>query len=186
MSSAIMRTKTMAKEQPHMERASQLTRLALARSCSITSSLPAAKVMHPSAASWAGTRCSSAVSGRMPMCAAITPPCGSRKPECYAPSHLRGGTLFGEVVAGVAVTSKYSVISGRRLNLLSLGPNLYSVMRSTASARYDSGARNFSGCNIECEGGETCMSASASEWRHAMLWRLERAVGFCTPLASLD
>lgn len=50
-------------------------------------------------------------------------------------------------VGSVRVTSMYSVITGRRVNLLSLGPSLYSVTRSTASARYDSGARNFSGCS---------------------------------------
>ena len=44
-------TKTMANEQPHMENESQPTSRALARSCSSTSSLPAANVMHASAAS---------------------------------------------------------------------------------------------------------------------------------------
>ena len=45
----------------------------------------------------------------------------------------------------VGFTSMYSVISGKRLNLLSLGPILNSAMRSIASVRY--GARNFSGCS---------------------------------------
>ena len=58
VSRVIIRTKTMAKEQPHMESASQPTSFLLARSCSITSSLPAANVMHPSAALCAGPSCS--------------------------------------------------------------------------------------------------------------------------------
>jgi hypothetical protein len=78
VSRVIMRTKTMAKEQPHMESASQPTSFLLARSCSITSSLPAAKVMHPSAASCAGLSCSNVVSGRTPMWAAVTPACAAQ------------------------------------------------------------------------------------------------------------
>ena len=46
----------------------------------------------------------------------------------------------------LSVTSMYSVITGRRVDLLSLGPILYSATRSTASVRYERGARNFSGC----------------------------------------
>ena len=134
----------MAKEQPHMESASQLTSFLFARSCSITSSLPAANVMHPSAASCKGLSCSNVASGRTPMWTAVTPACAARGGgvTCYR-CHVLPRHALGLVLS---VTSMYSVITGRRVDLLSLGPILYSATRSTASVRYESGARNFSGC----------------------------------------
>eukprot|EP00964_Phaeocystis_antarctica_P156340 scaffold125943_cov60-Phaeocystis_antarctica.AAC.1 len=150
----------MAKEQPHMESASQPTSFLLARSCSITSSLPAANVMHPSAALCAGPSCSSVASGRTPIWAAVTPACAA---QGRVVTHSR----FGEgsqhalgLVLAVGVTSMYSVITGRRVNLLSLGPSLYSVTRSTASATYDSGARNSSGCSCGVIGVDAAVAAS--------------------------
>ena len=150
----------MAKEQPHMESASQPTSFLLARSCSITSSLPAANVMHPSAALCAGPSCSSVASGRTPVWAAVTP-------ACTAQGRVVTHSRFGEgsrhalgLVLAVGVTSMYSVITGRRVNLLSLGPSLYSVTRSTASATYDSGARNSSGCSCGVIGVDAAAAAS--------------------------
>ena len=143
-----------------MESASQPTSFLLARSCSITSSLPAANVMHPSAALCAGPSCSSVASGRTPIWAAVTP-------ACTAQGRVVTHSRFGEgsrhalgLVLAVGVTSMYSVITGRRVNLLSLGPSLYSVTRSTASATYDSGARNSSGCSCGVIGVDAAAAAS--------------------------
>ena len=129
-----------------MESASQLTSFLFARSCSITSSLPAANVMHPSAASCNGLSFSNVASGRTPMWTAVTPACAARGRgvTCYR-CHVLPRHALGLVLA-LSVTSMYSVITGRRVDLLSLGPILYSATRSTASVRYERGARNFSGC----------------------------------------
>ena len=89
------------------------------------------------------------------MWAAVTPACAARgrAVTCYRCDVLPRQPLG--LVLAVSVTSMYSVITGRRVDLLSLGPILYSATRSTASVRYESGARNFSGCRSGVAGTPT-------------------------------
>ena len=103
-----MTQKTMTKEPPHSDIVKQRTSRASARSCSMTSSEPAANVMHASAASCTGMSCSRTCSASRPEWLATTPP------------------------------SMYRVMSGSRVSRLSAGPSRYAATSSTARNKYES------------------------------------------------